>query len=117
MTPTSNTFSEEYYAMPLNNLGKTDYVRFTGSRNLRHRLVCATLTSRAVRIDDIRAQGTSNPGLRAYEASLLRLLDKITNGSEIIFNESGTSWKYKPGVMVGGERLTDDCGLGRGLGY
>ena len=116
MTPT-NTFSEEYYTMPLNNTGKTDYVRFTGSRNLRHRLVCATLTSRAVRIDDIRAQGTSNPGLRAYEASLLRLLDKITNGSEIIINESGTSLKYKPGVIVGGKRLTHDCGLGRGLGY
>jgi RNA 3'-terminal phosphate cyclase-like protein len=96
---------------------KTDYVRFTGSQNLRHRLICATLSSRPVRIDDIRATGTSNPGLRAYEASFLRLLDKITNGSEIIINESGTSLKYKPGVIVGGKRLTHDCGTGRGLGY
>ena len=64
--------------------------------------MCATLSSRPVRIDDIRATGTSNPGIRAYEASFLRLLDKITNGSEIIINESGTSLKYKPGVVIGG---------------
>ena len=105
--------------MPSNVGGhhKTDYVRFKGSQNLRHRLVCATLSSRPVRIDDIRATGTSNPGICAYEASFLRLLDKITNGSEIIINESGTSLKYKPGVVIGGKRLTHDCGTGRGLGY
>jgi len=32
-------------------------------------------------------------------------------------NESGTALKYKPGVVVGGRRVTHDCGGGRAVGY
>ena len=63
-------------------------LRFRGSEHLRQRLVCATLSGKAIRIDDIRAQD-QNPGLRDYEASLLRLLEKVTNGCIIEINETG----------------------------
>jgi len=95
----------------------TDYVRCTGAKNLRDRLICATLTQRSLRVDDIRSQNRERPGLREYEATLLRLIDKITNGSEIAINETGTQLKYRPGVIVGGKRLRHDCGSSRGLGY
>ena len=67
-------------------------------------------------MDDIRAKD-QNPGLRDYEASLLRLLDKLTNGMAVEINESGTALKYKPGVVVGGRRVAHDCGGGRAVGY
>lgn len=67
-------------------------------------------------MDDIRAKD-QNPGLRDYEASLLRLLDKLTNGMAVEINESGTALKYKPGVVVGGRRVAHDCGGGRAIGY
>ena len=63
-------------------------------------------------MDDIRAKD-QNPGLRDYEASLLRLLDKLTNGMAVDINESGTALKYKPGVVVGGRRVAHDCGRAR----
>lgn len=63
-------------------------LRFRGSEHFRQRLVCATLAGRAIRIDDIRSQD-QNPGLRDYEASLLRLLEKVTNGCIIEINETG----------------------------
>ena len=65
-------------------------------------------------MDDIRAKD-QNPGLRDYEASLLRLLDKLTNGMAVEINESGTALKYKPGVVVGGRRVSHDCGGGRAI--
>ena len=65
-------------------------LRFAGSEHFRQRLVCSTLSGKAIRIDDIRAQD-QNPGLRDYEASLLRLLEKVTNGCIIEINETGES--------------------------
>jgi len=38
-------------------------------------------------------------GLTEYEASLIRLFDKITNGSKIEVNETGTSLFYQPGNL------------------
>jgi len=67
-------------------------------------------------VDDIRASD-ENPGLRDYEASALRLLDKLTNGMAVEINESGTALKYKPGIVTGGRRIRHDCGSSRGIGY
>ncbi len=63
-------------------------LKLKGSQSFRLRLVCATLSGRPLRIDDIRADDES-PGLRDFEASLLRLLEKITNGCSITINETG----------------------------
>jgi RNA 3'-terminal phosphate cyclase-like protein len=38
------------------------------------------------------------PGLTESEASLIRLFDKITNGSKIEVSETGTSLFYQPGM-------------------
>lgn len=43
-------------------------------------------------------------------------MDKITNGTKIELNETGTSIYYHPGLLNGGE-LEHDCSLHRGIGY
>ncbi|KAI7844417.1 hypothetical protein COHA_002011 [Chlorella ohadii] len=92
-------------------------LRFRGAQCFRTRLVCATISGRPIRIDDIRADD-ENPGLRDYEASLLRLLEKVTNGCVIEINETGTSLRYKPGFVTGGGLgIEHDCGTGRAIGW
>ena len=54
---------------------KTDLV-FTGAAMFRQRIVCSLLSGKAIRIDHIRADEEA-PGLTDYEASLLRLVDKV----------------------------------------
>lgn len=54
--------------------------------------------------------------LTEYEVSFIHLLDKITNGTKIELNETGTSIYYSPGLLNGGE-LEHDCSLQRGIGY
>lgn len=76
-------------------------LRFTGSKYLAQRLVLATLTGKTIRISQIRASSTSAPGLAPHEVSLLRLLDAITNGSQIEFSYTGTTVAYKPGLING----------------
>ncbi len=84
---------------------------------LRARLVLATLRGRAVRIRRIRdGDRETEPGLNEHEASLVRLLDKITNGSRIEVDETGTSLYYHPGLLLGG-KLDHDCSPLRGVGY
>lgn len=51
-----------------------------------------------------------------YEISLIRLLDKMTNGSRVELNETGTSLYYNPGLLVGGD-MEHDCSLQRSIGY
>ncbi|EME79136.1 uncharacterized protein MYCFIDRAFT_50976 [Pseudocercospora fijiensis CIRAD86] len=76
-------------------------LKFTGSRHLVQRLVLATLTGRPVRISQIRASSHTAPGLAPHEVSFLRLLDAITNGSQIEFSYTGTTVLYKPGLITG----------------
>eukprot|EP01133_Synstelium_polycarpum_P018950 gene18950-22677_t len=56
------------------------------------------------------------PGIADYEASFLRLLDKITNGCRIEINVTGTTVTYHPGIIIGG-KCTHDCGATRAIGY
>ncbi|XP_063962622.1 RNA 3'-terminal phosphate cyclase-like protein isoform X2 [Lytechinus pictus] len=51
-----------------------------------------------------------------FEASFIRLLDKITNGSYIEVNQTGTQVRYQPGLLVGGS-IEHDCNIQRALGY
>ncbi|KXZ50132.1 hypothetical protein GPECTOR_17g1005 [Gonium pectorale] len=92
-------------------------LRFKGCQHFRQRLVCSTLSGRPIRIDDIRAADPESPGLRDFEASFLRLLEKLTNGCVVEINETGTSLRYRPGVVVCGMGLSHDCGTSRGIGY
>jgi RNA 3'-terminal phosphate cyclase-like protein len=92
-----------------------EVLRFRGVAHFRQRLVFATLAKRRLRIDGIREKEES-PGLRPFEASFLRLLEKLTNGCRIEINETGTTLKYVPGWIVGGT-LEHDCGVGRSIGW
>lgn len=63
-------------------------LKYRGCQCFRLRLLLATLSGRSIRIDDIRA-GDESPGLRDFEASFLRLLEKLTNGCVVEINETG----------------------------
>ena len=91
--------------------------RLQGSEALRTRLALATITGRPLRLDAIRPDDPASPGLRPWEASLLRLLEKVTSGAAVEINETGTSLKYRPGVIVGGAAPHHACHPGRGLAY
>ena len=90
-------------------------LRFRGCAQFRQRLVLAALTGRRLRIDGIRDRDET-PGLRDFEASFLRLIDKLTNGTRIEINETGTSLRFAPGVILGGS-AEHDCGTARSMGW
>ncbi|KAH9901586.1 18S rRNA biogenesis protein [Cubamyces lactineus] len=90
-------------------------LHFSGHQYLRHRLVLSILSGKPVRIDKIRSDD-KNPGLRDYEVSLLRLLERITNGTIIEISVTGTAILLKPGVIAGGS-VTHECPLSRSVGY
>jgi len=90
-------------------------LQFSGHQFLRHRLVLSILSGKPVKIDKIRADD-KNPGLRDYEVSLLRLLERATNGTVIEISVTGTAILLKPGVIAGGQ-VTHDCPLSRSIGY
>ncbi|KAJ3212963.1 rRNA-processing endoribonuclease [Dinochytrium kinnereticum] len=91
-------------------------LRFEGHLHFRQRLVLATLSAKPVRIDKIRSDDEENPGLADYEISFLRLLEKMTNGTNVEINYTGTSVLYRPGVIYGG-KVEHDCPTSRGIGY
>ncbi|KAJ5899858.1 RNA 3'-terminal phosphate cyclase-like protein [Penicillium taxi] len=76
-------------------------LRFTGHQNLVYRLVLSTLTGRTVHISQIRADSPTNPGLAHHEISFLRLLEAVTNGSQMEISYTGTILIYKPGLITG----------------
>mmetsp|Transcript_59119 Transcript_59119/g.129669 ORF Transcript_59119/g.129669 Transcript_59119/m.129669 type:complete len:369 (+) Transcript_59119:58-1164(+) len=91
-------------------------LRYRGSNFLRQRLVLSTVSGRPVVITDIRVKD-EEPGLRDYEASFVRLLDKLCDGSDISIDETGTTLKYRPGQIVGGSGLVHSCPPSRSLSY
>ncbi|KAK2466770.1 hypothetical protein APHAL10511_001028 [Amanita phalloides] len=90
-------------------------VKFSGHQFLRSRLVLSILSGKAVKIDKIRPED-KNPGLRDYEISLLRLLEKVTNGTVIEISVTGTAMLLKPGIISGGP-ISHECPLSRSVGY
>ena len=93
-----------------------DVIACEGPSNLRQKLVYATLSGKVLRVNKIREKD-ERPGLQPHEASLLRLMEKITNGSLVEISETGTSLRYKPGIICGGANLRHDCGKARAIGY
>ncbi|KAH0664404.1 hypothetical protein KY284_029335 [Solanum tuberosum] len=97
-------------------MGKVCYMKLKGSQNLRLHLLVATLSSKSIIIEDIRADSTWL-GLRPHEVSFLRLLEKVCDDCVVEINETGTKLKYKPGIIMGGRHLVHDCGVNRSIGY
>ncbi|GAU19413.1 hypothetical protein TSUD_76570 [Trifolium subterraneum] len=93
------------------------YKKLKGSASFRQRLLLSTLSSTPIIIEDIRT-GKTDPGLRKYEISLLRLFETVCDGCSIAINETGTKLKYKPGIIMGGRiNYPHDCGVSRSIGY
>ncbi|KAJ5936133.1 hypothetical protein N7454_005431 [Penicillium verhagenii] len=76
-------------------------LKFTSHHNLIYRLVLSTLTGRTVHISQIRSSSPTNPGLAPHEISFLRLLEAVTNGSQMEISYTGTIVVYKPGLITG----------------
>ena len=87
---------------------------FKGSSFLKLKLLLATLSGKSIRITDIR-NNDENRGLKEYEVNLIRLFDKITNGTRIELSDGGTHLFYQPGVLHGGN-FQHDCCLEKGIG-
>ena len=82
------------------NQGQTSSVlEYEGCNFMRLRMVLSTLSGRTLRISNIRSRDTY-PGLKEFEANLIRLFDKITNGSKIKVSETGTSFTYNPRLLI-----------------
>ncbi|WVQ82113.1 18S rRNA biogenesis protein RCL1 [Cryptococcus sp. DSM 104549] len=92
-----------------------DILRFTTHRHLRQRLLLSILSGKSIRVDGIRSDDV-HVGLRDYEVNLLRLAEKVTNGSTIEISVTGTTFVFHPGLLPGGS-FTHTCHIGRSLGY
>ncbi|XP_036384947.1 RNA 3'-terminal phosphate cyclase-like protein [Megalops cyprinoides] len=88
---------------------------YDGCNFFRQRLVLSTLSGKRVKIRNIRSKD-DNPGLRDFEASFIRLMDKITNGTRIEINQTGTVLFYQPGLLYGGT-VEHECSPQRSIGY
>ncbi|KAF4548314.1 RNA 3'-terminal phosphate cyclase-like protein [Elsinoe fawcettii] len=76
-------------------------LKFQGADHLTSRLILSTLTGKTIRVSGIRDGSHTNPGLLPGEISFFRLLDAVTNGSHIEFSMTGTTFLYKPGLIMG----------------
>ena len=67
---------------------------------------------------DIRA-GETNPGLMSYEVDLLKLIQKVTNGTEVNISKTGTRLIVRPGIVDSAEGLPieHNCDLQRSITY
>ncbi|XP_055434139.1 RNA 3'-terminal phosphate cyclase-like protein isoform X2 [Bubalus kerabau] len=110
LVPTARSFAEGVHMA-----SQAHSLSYSGCNFLRQRLVLSTLSGRPVKIRKIRARD-DNPGLRDFEASFIRLLDKVTNGSRIEINQTGTTLYYQPGLLYGGS-MEHDCSVLRSIGY
>lgn len=88
---------------------------YKGSNYLRQRLILSVLSGKPIEISEIRTL-EDEPGLKEFEVNLIRLFDKVTNGTSIELNETGTSLYFLPGLLQGGT-IEHDCCVERGIGY
>ncbi|XP_055376043.1 probable RNA 3'-terminal phosphate cyclase-like protein [Condylostylus longicornis] len=88
---------------------------YQGCNFLKQRLILSVLSGKPIKIIDIR-DNSIDPGLKEYEISLIRMIDKITNGTKIELDSTGTSLYFSPGLLHGG-LLTHDCCVERNIGY
>ena len=69
-------------------------LKFRGCEHFRQRIVLSCLSGRPIRIDDIRSEDEA-PGLKGFEASLLRLTEKVSNGCVVEINETGAAGRIQ----------------------
>ncbi len=55
-------------------------LRYEGCSDFRARVVLSTLSGRSLRIDNIRSEDFTSPGMQDFEAGFLKLVDSISDG-------------------------------------
>lgn len=93
----------------------TEELVFEGCNFFRQRLAYSVLSGRPTTIKNIRKDDDA-PGIRDFEAKLIALLERITNGTRVEISATGTEVRFRPGIITGGV-LTMDCGVERCLSY
>lgn len=88
------------------------HLTFKGSNYLKQKLILATLAGKAIKITDIRV---SSGGIQEFEVNVIRLIDKLTNGSKIKLHPSGTEIDYTPGILYGGN-IEHQCCVEKSIG-
>lgn len=78
-----------------------ELLHFKTHHHLAHRLILSTLTGRPLLITHIRSSSPTSPGLASHEITLLKLLERVTNGSSIEISHTGTKLVYRPGLITG----------------
>jgi len=74
-----------------------------GSNFFRQRIILSLLSSRPVKISNIRSNSDDLVvGLKPYEVSFIHLVSEISNGSKIKISETGTEVTCIPGLLTGG---------------
>jgi len=91
---------------------ENDLMKYYGCNFLKQRLVLSVLSGKPIEIRNIRPPN----GLHEFEISLIRLLDRITNGTKVEINSSGTNLLFVPGFLEGG-LLQHECNPQKGIGY
>jgi len=72
-------------------------LRFEGHAHFRQRVVCGALSSRTVTLNGVRAMA-DEVGLRDFEVSFLRLIEKLSSGVRVEINTTGarSCWPRLP---------------------
>lgn len=90
-------------------------LRFKGHHNLRYRILLSILSQRPLLVTEIRANA-DNPGIKDFEVSFLRLIERLTNGTLVEINYTGTEIYVKPGMLLGGS-VVHQCPESRAVGW
>lgn len=93
------------------------YLTFKGSNHMKQKLILSVISGKSIRIVNIRKQQNldGKRGLKEFEINLIRLIDKITNGTVIKLDETGTSLEFQPGLLQGG-KFEHTCNVDKGIG-
>lgn len=83
--------------------------------HFRYRLLLAIFTGKQILFDFSEETNTSKL-LKPNEISLLRLLDRITSGTQLQLDEEQHTVTIQPGVLLGG-KVIHQCSTSRGLTY
>jgi len=94
---------------------KNRLLRYSGHAHFRHRLVLSLLTRKPIRIDSIRPDN-DDPGLKDFEVSFLRMMERISNGTVVEISYTGTSIYFAPGSLLGGTHI-HICPLSKSVGW
>jgi RNA 3'-terminal phosphate cyclase-like protein len=111
----SSTYKSTIGGSGTKNHAATSTLKFDdGAIQFRQRICVAILTHRRLLIRNIRNKSNVDHmiiGLQAHEASFLKLIDSLTNGSVIEINATGTQLLFQPGILLGGD-IAHDCPVG-----